>query len=596
MTQTESRRGSDVRERILDAIISSRVQTGALKNREQIKRFLGAYFAHVPYEDLHGRNARAMARAALSHLEFGVKRGKEQPLVRFFNPTLEEHGYESAFSFVEMVNDDMPFLVDSVFAAINRQGLAVHITVHPVIRVCRDSQGRIRKIEPRSAGEGKLESYIRFAIDKETDLQHIKLLKQEIRKVLADVRIAVRDWEPMRDKMREVRGLLEYGPPGVEEELRTESQKLLDWMVDEHFTFLGYREYKLLYRGDRVFLKPVGGSGLGLLSHDERGENKTVELTREMQRLARSKDWLILTKANSRSTIHRHAYLDYVGVKIYNKSGKAIGERRFIGLFTSSAYSESPRNIPLLRHKVRKIIARTHVEAAGHRGKALMHILDTYPRDELFESSISDLARTTMGVLNLQDRQRVRFFLRRDTFRRFFSCLVFVPRERYTTAIRIRVEAILKDAFDGIAVDSSVQISESPLARLHTIVRTTPGERPRISIHEIEVQIAAAVVSWADKLRQELKLRQNISLGTQHGIGDGLLTNAHATLIRDKACNSCPGKDHNKCKVKNKDHQFLAGKKFIYKHRACNVDCYDKHQDLKPMGSINQGLGSCRPE
>jgi glutamate dehydrogenase len=382
--------------------------------------------------------------------------------------------------------------------------LTVHITVHPVIRVSRDGRGRISKIEKRNSDEGRLESYIRFAIDKETDPQHIKLLKQEILKVLADVRIAVRDWEAMREKMAEARGLMKYGPPGVDEELRSESQELLEWMIDEHFTFLGYREYKLVYRKDRIFLKPEAGSGLGLLSHDERGENKTVELTREMQRLTRTKDWLILTKANSRSTVHRHAYLDYVGIKVYNKAGKAVGERRFIGLFTSSAYSESPRNIPLLRHKVRKIIARTHVEASGHRGKALMHILDTYPRDELFESSIPDLARTTMGVLNLQDRQRVRFFLRRDTFRRFFSCIVFVPRERYTTAVRRRIEAILKKAFDGTSVDSSVQISESPLARLHTIVRTIPGERPRISINEIELQIAGVVVSWADKLRQEM--------------------------------------------------------------------------------------------
>jgi glutamate dehydrogenase len=504
VTRTEFRRGSDVRERILDAIVASRVQSKTLQDRQQIKRFLVEYFAHVPYEDLHGRNEKAMARAALAHLEFGATRTPGKPLVRFFNPTIEEHGYESAFSFLEMVNDDMPFLVDSVFAAINRQGLTVHITVHPVIRVSRDKRGRITRIEKRSSDKGALESYIRFAIDKETDAQHIRLLKQEILKVLADVRVAVRDWEAMRNKMAEARGLMEFGPIGVDEELRSESQKLLEWMIDEHFTFLGYREYKLIYRKDRVFLKPEEGSGLGLLSHDERGENKTVELTREMQRLTRTKDWLILTKANSRSTVHRHAYLDYVGVKVYNKAGKAVGERRFIGLFTSSAYSESPRNIPLLRHKVRKIIARTHVEASGHRGKALMHILDTYPRDELFESSVPDLARTTMGVLNLQDRQRVRFFLRRDTFRRFFSCIVYVPRERYTTAVRRRIEAILKEAFEGIAVDSSVQISESPLARLHTIVRTTPGERPRISIHEIEAQIAAVVVSWADKLRQEM--------------------------------------------------------------------------------------------
>ncbi len=504
MTRTEYRRGSDVRERIVDAIIASRVQSDTLKNRQQIKLFLSQYFAHVPYEDLQGRVEKIMARVALDHLEFGARRNKGEALVRFFNPTVEDHGYESAFSFIEMVNDDMPFLVDSVLAAINRQGLTVHITVHPIIRVARNSRGKIEKILERDATEGRLESFIRFAVDKETDAQQIKLLKQEIHKVLADVRVAVRDWPKMRKKMVETHDLLEFGPAGFDEDMRKESQQLLDWMVNDHFTFLGYREYKLSYVKNKIFLKPVEGSGLGLLSRDERGQNKTVELTREMQRLARARDWLILTKANSRSTVHRHVYLDYVGVKEFDKSGKAIGERRFIGLFTSAAYSESPRSIPLLRHKVRKVIERAHVEATGHRGKALMHILDTFPRDELFQSSIPDLSRTAIGILNLQDRQRVRFFLRRDTFRRFFSCLVFVPRERYTTAVRRRIESVLKDSFEGTSVDSSVEISDSPLARLHTIVRTPPTERPRISIQDIEAKLAEVVVSWSDKLRAEM--------------------------------------------------------------------------------------------
>ena len=504
MTRTENRRGSDVRERIVDAIVASRVQSDTLKDRQQIKLFLRQYFAHVPYEDLQGRVERTMARVSLDHLEFGARRKRGEPLVRIFNPTLEDHGYESAFSFVEMVNDDMPFLVDSVFAAINRQGLTVHITVHPVIRVIRNSRGKIDSIAERDETVGRLESFIRFAVDKETDAQQLKLLRQEILKVLADVRVAVRDWTEMRRKMQEARELLRFGPAGVDDELRKESQLLLDWMVNDHFTFLGYREYKLSYRKDKIFLRPLEGSGLGLLSHDERGQNKTVELTREMQRLARSRDWLILTKANSRSTVHRHAYLDYVGIKEFDKSGKAVGERRFIGLFTSAAYSESPRSIPMLRHKVRKVIERSHVEATGHRGKALLHILDTFPRDELFQSSIPDLSRTAIGILNLQDRQRVRFFLRRDTFRRFFSCIVFVPRERYATAVRRRIEEVLKNAFDGTSVDSSVEISDSPLARLHTIVRTPPRERPRISIQEIEAKLAEVVVSWSDKLRAEM--------------------------------------------------------------------------------------------
>ncbi|MFQ5608909.1 MAG: NAD-glutamate dehydrogenase [Woeseiaceae bacterium] len=296
---------------------------------------------------------------------------------------------------------------------------------------------------------------------------------------------------------------MKYGASGADETLRADSQELLDWMVDDHFTFLGYREYKISYRGERAFLRAVDGSGLGLLSNDDRG-GQTIEMTREMQRLARSKDWLIITKANSRSTVHRHAYLDYIGVKVYDSNGKPAGEHRFIGLFTSVAYNESPRHIPMLRHKVQKIVDRTHVDPSGHRGKALMHILDTFPRDELFQGTVSDLARTTLGVLNLQDRQRVRFFVRRDTFRRFFSCLVYVPREKYTTLVRRRMEVVLRDAFNGTSVDSSVQIVDSPLARVHFIVRIAPGARPKVSIQQIEERVADVVVTWEDKLRQEL--------------------------------------------------------------------------------------------
>jgi glutamate dehydrogenase len=223
-----------------------------------------------------------------------------------------------------------------------------------------------------------------------------------------------------------------------------------------------------------------------------------------MRRHARSRNWLIITKANSRSTVHRSSYLDYVGVKKFDEHGNPVGELRFIGLFTSVAYSENPRNIPLLRLKVKRVLERSHLDPAGHRGKSLLHILDSFPRDELLQSSVHDLVRTTNGILNLQDRHRVKFFLRRDAFRRFFSCIVYVPREKYTTAIRRRIEQILLDAFEGISVDSSVQISDSPLARVHIIVRTNVEDRPRISIRRIEERIADAVVTWRDRLRHDL--------------------------------------------------------------------------------------------
>ena len=514
MTTKAKRRGGDIRVEIVEKIVSSRLRSSTLKDPKQVKQFLQQYFADVPVEDLQGRSERIMARVALDHLEFGAKRRKGQALVRIFNPTEKEHGYESTFTFVEMVNDDMPFLVDSVAAAINRHNMVVHITVHPIVSVRRDKSGRLKKICGPQDDDAHSESYIRFAIDRENDPGELKVLRQEISKVLADVRLAVRDWAKMRQRMAETRELLEFGPKGVDQLLRSESQALLDWMVDEHFTFLGYREYRLSRTGGRTFLKPVAGSGLGVLSRDDRGA-KTVELTSEMRRLTRSRDWLILTKANSRSTVHRPAFLDYVGIKIYDDSGNAVGERRFIGLLTSAAYSESPRHIPLLRHKVRMIFERAGVDESGHRGKALLHIIETFPREELFQSTVQDLTRTTVGILNLQDRQRVKFFIRRDTFRRFFSCLVFVPREKYTTVIRRRVEQLLKAAFDGMSVDSAVQISDSALARVHIIVRTPDGSRPRISIHQIEEQIAELVVTWSDRLKRELLQRYGPDEGTR---------------------------------------------------------------------------------
>ena len=514
MASKETRRIGDMKKTIVDGIVTAGARSKALSKPSQVKQFLRQYVENVPVEDIQGKPTDILARAAIDHLDFGAIRRKGQALLRVFNPTEKEHGYESNYTFVEMVNDDMSFLVDSVAAAIKRHGLAVHITVHPIISVTRDSKGRLTNIvKPGSKGASS-ESFIRFAIERETDSASLKLLRHEINKVLSDVRVAVRDWEKMRERMRETRDLLENGPKGVDPLLRTESQALLDWMVDQHFTFLGYREYKLTKKGKRIFLTSVDGSGLGVLCRDDRG-SKSIELTAEMRRLTRTRDWLILTKANSRSTVHRPAFLDYVGVKIYDKKGKAVGERRFIGLLTSVAYNESPKNIPLLRHKVQKIFERAHVDQLGHRGKALSNIIENYPREELFQSSIQDLARTTIGILNLQDRKRVKFFLRRDTFRRFFSCLIFVPREKYTTDVRNRIEALLKDAFDGIAVDSAVQISDSALARVHIIVRTAEGARPRISIHDIENKVADLVVTWSDRLRSKLIERFGSDEGRQ---------------------------------------------------------------------------------
>ena len=503
MTAKELRRGSDRKDSIVKEILAAPVASSPLSSRAQAREFLRQYVANVPIEDLEGRSPVVMAKIALDHLAFGATRRKGRFLTRVYNPTENEHGYISPFTFVEIVNDDMPFLVNSITAVINRLGLGVHITVHPIIRVRRDSSGNIKGIAKPADKNGQLESLMRFAIERETDSRVLKKLEKEVRQVLSDIKLAVRDWKAMSAKMIETRELLDSGPKQADPALRDESRAFLQWMADEHFTFLGYREYRLSQRGKTYYLEPVDGSGLGLLSRN-RHAGKHIELTEEMRRLRHARDWLILTKANSRSTIHRNAYLDYIGVKIYDSHHQVIGERRFIGLFASAAYSEAPRSIPLLKYKIGRIFEQANVELIGHRGKALLHIINTYPRDELFHASVQDLARTTIGILNLQDRQRVRLFLRRDSFRRFFSCLVYVPREKYTTFVRRKVEAILQDEFTGTDVESSVQISDSALARVHIVVHTPTSDHQRISIKKIEARIIDVVVTWTDRLRNQL--------------------------------------------------------------------------------------------
>ena len=266
MTTIRKRRSGDARKHIVDAILAARVTSRSIKKKADLKRFLGQYFADVPYEDLEGRSEMVMAQIAVDHLDFAATRKRGQALTRIYNANQKEHGYSSDFTFVELVNDDMPFLVDSVAAAINRHNLAVHITVHPIIGVKRDSEGRLQGIVPPGSKDASRESFIRYAIARETDPQELKILHREIQKVLSDIRVAVRDWHTMRERMSEARDLLEYGPKGADPVLQAESQALLDWMVNDHFTFLGYREYKLAKRGKRTFLESVPGTGLGVLS------------------------------------------------------------------------------------------------------------------------------------------------------------------------------------------------------------------------------------------------------------------------------------------------------------------------------------------
>ena len=307
---------------------------------ERLEAFIRIYYGAVAADDLLERSVADLYGAALAHLNFGSRRAPGEPKVHVYTPQLEEHGWSSTHTVVEIVNDDMPFLVDSVNMELNRLGSGVHLIIHPVVRVRRDEGGRLLEVLPHDAEarDCGLESFIHAEIVRETDPAHLEQVRAGLERVLADVRAAVDDWAAIVERGREVVTDLAERPPPVEAEELAEATALLEWILDHHFTFLGYHEYDLIREGGDDALRRVPGTGLGIL-RDSDPDPGIVKLGPEAQALAREKEILILTKANSRATVHRPSYLDYIGVKRFDESGEVVGERRFLGLYTSTAYS-----------------------------------------------------------------------------------------------------------------------------------------------------------------------------------------------------------------------------------------------------------------
>lgn len=470
--------------------------------------FVQAYYRGVGEEDLQARDSAAFAAAAAGALRFGAVRPAGEPRVRVFNLQLQRDGWESPHTIVEVVTEDMPFLVDSLAVVLGDSRLPIQLMIHPVIRIARDRRGRLLSMAEHDSALGTTESWQHVAVPRIGDPARHAALSQNILRMLEDVRLAVSDWPAIRQQALDIARDVNAGVPGIPRREEKEAVEFIEWLADNHFTFLGYREYKLERTRSVDRLVPLPRSGLGLLRTGKgRPQPRPTVLTGELQRKAREVALLIVTKANSVSTVHRATYLDYVGIKTFDKGGRVTGERRFIGLFTSSTYSTSPREIPLLRDKVQRVVDHIGVSSTSHDGKSLMHVLETYPRDELFQSTVPELVRTTRGIVNLYERQRVRLFARRDPYQRFFSCLLYVPRDRYNTQVRERIERILLEDLAGVDLESQVQISDSALARLHILVRTDPARSVVTDVERIEQRITAAMRTWTDHLTDELHAR-----------------------------------------------------------------------------------------
>jgi glutamate dehydrogenase len=474
-------------------------------------RLVRRYWRFAPDEDLVGLTAAEMLSGARAHRELAEARVPGELKLRVGDTADQE------LTILEIVTDDMPFLVDTVTSALSTRGLSVHLLVHPLVVVRREPLGRLIEVcadvEADDAIAGDVvESWMRLSIDRVRGGTDRDELRRDLQRVLTDVREAVEDWPRMRSRALAIADELASTSLPVPPRDITDSIELLRWLVDEHFTFLGYREYRLAgTAGDdgsgrpavgRMRLQAVLGTGLGILRQDQTAPRKLASMTPEAQAKVLEKRLLVITKANSRSTVHRSSYLDYIGFKTFDADGNVVGERRFLGLFSSAAYLGSVRELPVVKRKVAAVLERSGLSPRSHSGKDLLAILEDYPRDELFQIRTDDLYDAVMGVLRLAGRRALRLFLRQDGYGRFISCLVFMPRDRFTTENRLRIQKILQRELHGVGIDYATRVGESVLARIHFIVRTDPAAPPvDVDAAAIQEQLVEATRDWNDDFR-----------------------------------------------------------------------------------------------
>jgi len=500
----------------------------ALGGDDGVLCFLRSYYNRVATEDL--ASPSRLAAVAEAHARLATTRPQGRALIQVREPGNAHLDPVSPSSLVvDIVTDDMPYLVDSVTTRLNRHKAEIQLLVHPLLRVRRDVTGSLREIvgvcseaaaqdKPgdgaATASDEMIESWIHVEIEPPGDGVTAEGLEADLRHVLEDVRVAVEDQQRMASAAR---GLADNlgGDPGIPARGddppypprgdAAEDGDLLRWLAAGSFLFLGYREYDLIRDEGVAGLKPVPGTGLGILRHDRQGRASLRKMSSKVAARAQDpRERLVLAQANSRSTVYRANYLDYVAVKKLGPDGTVTGEHRFLGLYTHAAHNAPIATIPVIRRKVVHVLAEAGLSPASHDGKDLVEILEDYPREELFEISADELTPIALGVLRLSERKQTRLFLRRDRYGRYMSCLVYLPRDRYTTKVRLRAQEILREALNGASVDYSATVGDSALARLHVVVRAERGQVvPQVDAAALERRLAASVRSWDEDLSAE---------------------------------------------------------------------------------------------
>ena len=466
--------------------------------------YLRCYFGHVARTDLESRRPRDLFGLAADHLQLALGWEHGTVAIRVLTPTLETDGWEPEHTVILTVTDDLPFLVDSVTMELNRLGVGIHLIAHPVVADCRAEGEGFRDLRDVRDPAPAAVSLMAIEIDRQSTDEQRRRVEQEVLRVIGDVRVAVADWHAMQEQMRRAATDLGAGAPFDEDQI-AEHRELLSWLADDHFIFLGYREYELTNDDGWVLVaRPETGLGILRAASDHRPARLVADMAPAARDRVHEPRLLNLTKAGSRATVHRAAYMDYVGVKEFDADGQVVGERRFIGLFTSEFYSHSVDQVPLARRLVASVVERAGFSPMGHDEKRLRTILETFPRDELLQMDEDELFDVAIGITELQERRRIRVFARHEVFGRFVTCIVYLPRDRYNTESRTAIEGVLCDAYGGSVADWTTRITDSVLARLVFLLRVDEFDQRTPTATELESSMAPFIRQWDDDLVAEI--------------------------------------------------------------------------------------------
>lgn len=481
------------------------------KQNEFCAQFVENLLSTVALEDLQLWLTDDIYAAMINFWSLIYNRAQGEQKIRIYNPDFERHGWQTTHTVIEIIHDDMPFLVDSIQMEINRMGLTSHLIIHMGNLVLkRDKDNNISKVyaldEKVTAKDTVVEAPIFIEINRQTNPDVLNELTTNLERVLANNRSVVKDWDKMRARVTNVISEMDAYKKFVNEDDLTESKLFLKWLENHHFTFLGVREYSLEKKGDETILKAVPETGLGVLSDVKTPLScrSVTAMTPEARASILSSQILVISKTNTQSTVHRPIYTDYIGIKQFDKKGNVSGELRVIGLYTSAAYNTSPKEIPVLRLKVKRVMEMSRLGAHSHAGKVLHNVLDTLPRDDLFQASAAKLLEMGMGIFYMQERRKIRMFARKDVYGRFISCLVYVPKELFNTHLRSEIQAELCSKFNAIESTFSTRFSDSILARIHFMIKINPLEDVDYDFKEIEKTIIAIGRSWVDDLQDGL--------------------------------------------------------------------------------------------